>query len=119
MNKHTLQRDIQIKSDRDNLQTNRWIKSQGLSADVFAKMDMILLQAQQIAHNCLKHYGRFLGPNEAAVLNTFLKALTNQARRRRITQAQIHKVMNIGSQVNRKAFKQLRHLEKQAKTKAS
>ena len=37
----------------------------------------------------------------------------------RSTQAQIHKVMNIGSQVNRKAFKQLRQLEKQAKTKAS
>ncbi len=119
MNKRELEHQIPRREALDDRRTRGWLKSEGLDADTFTDAVLPLIQAQRIAHNCLKHYGRFLGPNEAAVLNTFLKALTNQARRRRITQAQIHKVMNIGSQVNRKAFKQLRHLEKQAKTKAS
>jgi len=119
MNKRELEHQIPRREALDDRKTRSWLKSEGLDADTFTDAALPLIQAQRIAHNCLKHYGRFFGPNEAAVLNTFLKALTNQARRRRITQAQIHKVMNIGSQVNRKAFKQLRQLEKQAKTKAS
>ena len=109
MNKHTLQRDIQIKSDRDNLQTNRWIKSQGLSAESFAKMDMILLQAQQIPHNCLKHHGSLLTYGEAQVLNQFLQRLNKKATRKTIKPAQAYKVMNIGKTLNRRVFKQYKH----------
>lgn len=119
MNKHELKHQIPRREALDDRKTRGWLKSEGLDADTFAELELPLAQAQRIAHNCLKHYGCFLGPNEAAVLNTFLKALTYQARRRRITQAQIHKVMNIGSQINRKAFRQLRQLENKAKTKAS
>ena len=119
MNKRELEHQIPRREAVDDRKTQGWLKSEGLDAHTFTEAALPLIQAQRIAHNCLKHYGRFLGPNEAAVLNTFLKALTNQARRRRITHAQIHKVMNIGSQVNRKAFRQLRQLERQTKTKAS
>ena len=109
MNKHTKQRDIQSKNDRDTQQTDRWIKSQGLSADVFAKMDMILLQAQQIAHNCLKHHGSLLTYSEAQVLNQFLQRLNKQATRRTIKPVQAYKVMNIGKSLNRRVFKQYKH----------
>ena len=118
MNKHELKQQIVRRTALDDRKTRGWLKSEGLDADTFTDAALPLIQAQRIAHNCLKHYGRFLGANEAAVLNTFLKSLTNQAQQRRITQAQVHKVMNIGSQVNRKAFKQHRQLKKQAKAKA-
>ena len=118
MNKHELKQQIVRRTALDDRKTRGWLKSEGLDEDTFTDAALPLIQAQRIAHNCLKHYGRFLGPNEAAVLNTFLKALTNQAQQRRITQAQVHKVMNIGSQVNRKAFRQHRQLNKKAKAKA-
>jgi hypothetical protein len=118
MTKHELKQQIVRRTALDDRKTRGWLKSEGLDADTFTDTALPLIQAQRIAHNCLKHYGRFLGPNEAAVLNTFLKALTNQPQQRRITQAQVYKVMNIGSQVNRKAFKHYRQLERQAKTKA-
>ena len=89
MNKRELEHQIPRREALDDRKTQGWLKSEGLDADTFTDAALPLIQAQRIAHNCLKHYGRFLGPNEAAVLNTFLKALSNQARRRRITQAQI------------------------------
>ena len=118
MNKHELKQQIIRRTALDDHKTRGWLKSEGLDADTFTETALPLIQAQRIAHNCLKHYGRFLGANEAAVLNTFLKALTNQAQQKRITQAQVHKVMNIGSQVNRKAFRQHRQRNKKAKAKA-
>lgn len=109
MNKHTKQLDIQRKNDSDTQQTNRWLKSQGLSAEVFAKIDMILLQAQQIAHNCLKHHGSLLTYSEAQVLNQFLQRLNKKATRKTIKPAQAYKVMNIGKTLNRRVFKQYKH----------
>ena len=109
MNKHTLQRDIQRKNDWDTQQTDRWIKSQGLSIEAFAKMDMILLQAQQIAHNCLKHHGSLLTYSEAQALNQFLQHLNKTATRGTIKPAQAYKVMNIGKSLNRRVFKQYKH----------
>ncbi len=111
MNKHTKQLDIQRKNDWDTQQTDRWIKSQGLSVEVFAKMDMILLQAQQIAHNCLKHHGSLLTFGEAQVLNQFLQRLNKQATRRTIKLAQAYKVMNIGKSLNRRVFKQYKQTQ--------
>ena len=118
MTKHELKQQIVRRTALDDRKTRGWLKSEGLDADAFTDAALPLIQAQRIAHNCLKHYGRFLGSNEAAVLNTFLKALTNQAQQRRITQAQVYRVMNIGSRVNRKAFKQHRLLNKQVLAKA-
>lgn len=111
MNKHSKQLDIQRKHDRDTKQTNRWLKSQGLSAEAFAKMDMILLQAQQIAHNCLKHHGRLLKDIEAQVLNQFLQRLKKNALRQSIKPAQVYKVMNIGKSLNRRVFKQYKQTQ--------
>ena len=119
MNKHELKQQIVRREALDDRRTRGWLKSEGLDEDTFTDAALPLIQAQRIAHNCLKHYGRFLGPNEAAVLNTFLKALTNQAQQRRITQAQVHKVMNIGSQVNRKAFRLHRQLNKKLRQRPS
>ena len=109
MNKHTKQLDIQRKNDWDTQQTDRWLKSQGLSADMFAKMDMILLQAQQIAHNCLKHHGLLLSESEAQVLNQFLQRLNKKATRKTIKPAQAYKVMDIGKNLNRRVFKKYKH----------
>ena len=111
MNKHIKQLDIQSKNDRDTQQTDRWLKSQGLSIDAFTEMDTLLLQAQQIAHNCLKHHGRLLSDSEARVLNQFLQRLQKKALRRSIKPTQAYKVMNIGKSLNRRVFKQYKQTQ--------
>ena len=108
MNRRLTQLDIQHRENRDTQLANAWLASQGLSAEQFTELDLQLLQAQRIAHNCLKHHGCLLGQNEAQVLNHFLQALQNRAKRQRLTQAQAFKIMNIGTSVNRRAYKQTR-----------
>jgi hypothetical protein len=108
MNKHCKQQDIQQQESKDTLQTNAWLKSQGLRSDDFTELDLQLVHAQRIAHNCLKHHAELLGQNEAQVLNNFLQALSNKAKRQRMTQAQAFKIMNIGTGVNRRVFKQFK-----------
>jgi hypothetical protein len=58
-----------------------------------------------IATNILKGASRYLGQNEAATLNNFLSALSHGSKRRKLTEADAYKVMNIGKAVNRKLFK--------------
>lgn len=111
MNKRFKQQQIQHQEDRDTKRTDQWLKSQGLSADCFVNMDSILLQAQQIAHNCLKHHGHLLDHREAKVLNHFLQCLNKKATRGRIKPAQAYKVMNIGTSLNRRVFKQYKQLK--------
>lgn len=111
MNKHELQQSIVRRQRLDDGRTSHWLRSEGIDEETFAVVALNHTQAQRIAHNCLKHFGQYLGPNEAAFLNAFLKALSNRAKLKRITQAQIYKVMNIGSQVNRKAFRQHRQIK--------
>jgi hypothetical protein len=115
MNKRTLQQAIQMKDHRDTQQADAWLRSQGLSADHFTELDILLLQAQQIAHNCLKHHGQLLDHREAQVLNKFLQCLQKKSRRQSISQAQAYKVMNIGTSLNRRVFKQFKQQARQLK----
>ncbi len=117
MNKRTLQYTIQSKYHRDTQQADAWLRSQGLSADDFTNLDLLLLQAQQIAHNCLKHHGRLLDHHEAEVLNQFLRCLNKKTSRQRIKSAQAYKVMNIGTSLNRRVFKQLKQQARQTQAK--
>jgi hypothetical protein len=109
MHKRLKQREIQQREKRDTQETNAWLKAQGLSADKFAELDLDLLHAQRIAHNCLKYHGRLLSAADTRVLNDFLQALHNTKKRRRITRTQAFKIMNIGNKLNRQLFKQHRH----------
>ena len=97
--------NIQKQGRKDEQQTTRWLKDNGLNAEYFANIDLHLVQAQQIATNILKHHAKLLGQNEAHVLNNFLQAITNKKKRSKLKVAQAYKVMNIGNAVNRKMFK--------------
>ena len=113
MNKHFKQLDIQHRENCDTQRANAWLKSQGLAAENFTELDLKLLQAQRIAHNCLKHHGLMLTANEAQTLNNFLQALQTKAKQRRLTPAQAYKIMNIGKRINRQLFKQHRQHARQ------
>lgn len=101
---------IQIRARKDENQTSAWLKQQGISPEYFAQTKIYLLQAQKVATNILKNHAKLLEQNQANTLNNYLRAMTNTKKRNKLTEAQAHKVMNIGTQANRKLFKQHRQL---------
>ena len=88
---------------------DRWLMSNGIAPEKLLTIDIELLQAQRIAHTVLKHHATLLGQNEAASLNNFLHKMANGGTRKKLTEKDCYRVMNIGTAVNRKLFKQYRH----------
>jgi len=88
---------------------HKWLTENGINTKTFITDPLYLVQAQQIAHNLLKHHSQLLEQNQAASLNNFLKAVGNGKERQRIKQRDAERVMNIGAQINRKLFKKIRH----------
>ena len=87
---------------------NEWLKTNGINPDSFFTTPLLLVQAQRIAKNVLIENGKLLSRNEAESLNNYLQAMDNGKSRKKITNYQAYKVMNIGTSVNRKLFNQLR-----------
>jgi hypothetical protein len=92
--------------------TDNWLRQNGIDPSKLNEFGVQLLQAQMIATNLLKHHAKLLGQNEAASLNNFLMAVRNSKQRRRLTLKSCYKVMNIGTDVNRKLFKINRQLNR-------
>ena len=93
-----------------------WLTENGLSSQELETTDLHLLQAQRIAHNLLKHYPKLLDYNQTVSLNNFLRAMS-RSQRKKLKLAHAQKVMNIGTTINRKLFKQYRELQGQLKQK--
>ena len=108
MTKRHLQFEIGRKEERDTKQTDAWLKAEGIAPLTFAHIDVDLLQAQRIAHNCLEHHATLLTKAEAETLTKFLQAVSKKKTRRRIKASRTHQVMNIGNRINRQIFKQAR-----------
>ena len=98
----------------NDTQTETWLRDNGITAQQFCDLDVGLLQAQRVASNLLKHHAHLLGQNQAHTLNNYLQVMTNKNKRNKLTQTQALKILNFGTQVNRKLFQQYRKL-KQAK----
>ena len=101
----------QRKEKTNDTQTETWLRDNGITAQQFSDLDIGLLQAQRVATNLLKHHARLLGQNQAHTLNNYLQAMRNGTKRRKLTQTQAIKILNIGTEVNRKLFKQHRQLK--------
>lgn len=86
----------------------KWLSDNGINHKSFVKDPLHLVQAQQIAHNILKHHGQLLAQNEAHTLTQFLIQARGKQSKQRITVRQAQTVMNIGASVNRKLFKKVR-----------
>jgi hypothetical protein len=97
--------NIQRQTIKSEKQTAVWLKENGLNTELFADIQLHLVQAQKIATNILKYHAHLLEQNQAHSLNNFLRAVRSSKLRNRITATHAYKVMNIGNAVNRKLFK--------------
>ena len=114
MSKRHQQYQIQQRAERDDKQTNAWLRAQGFSPEIFAETELKLLEAQRIANRCLTHHRALLSNKDVDVLTRFTVSMFKKNTRRRIRQARIHQVMNIGNRINRQLFKQLRQQQQKA-----
>ena len=82
-------------------QTNHWLKTNGINVAHIYAGTAELFQATKLATNTLREHCRLLGRNEANTLNNFLQTTRNFKQRKKITQGQCFKVMNIAKQAQR------------------
>jgi len=99
----------------NDTQTETWLRDNGISVQQFCDLAIGLLQAQRVASNLLKHHAGQLEQNQTQTLNNYLQAMTDNNKRNKLTQTQALKILNIGTEVNRKLFRQLRQSKQQSK----
>ena len=97
---------MNAKDFQQTQQINHWLKSNGVNVAHIYVGTAELFQATKLATMTLREHGRLLGQNEANTLNNFLKATSNTQKRKKITQSQCYKVMNIAKQAQRLCAKQ-------------
>ena len=88
-----------------DLQTNNWLKDNGISVKHFASIDSQLLKAQQTAFNLLKHHLHLLNDSQIKTLQVYCSQMANDKKRKKITKNFAYKVLNIGTKINRNIFK--------------
>ncbi len=86
-------------------QTIDWLKQNGLNDSYFASAELLFVQAQQIAHNLLKHNQQLLTAEQTTSLKIYLNNIQHKTKRQKLTANAAFKVMTIGKQINRKLFK--------------
>jgi hypothetical protein len=91
------------------LQTNAWLKHNGVNVAHIYVGTAELFQATKLATHTLKQHGKLLKHNQANTLNNFLQSTRNAQKRKKITQAQCFKVMNIAKQSQRLFCKLSKH----------
>jgi hypothetical protein len=98
---------MNYKDKKDDAATDAWLKQNGI-LNVFhqtLQMSVSVLQARMIATTLLKQHGRLLQHNQVMVLNDFLQASDSKKSCEKITNKTCLKIMNIGTDINRKIFK--------------
>jgi hypothetical protein len=95
-----------------DIELNKWLKSNGLNPNTFCDTPLSMVQAQKTAHNLLKHHADLLTPQEAKLLKTFLFQLQHKCLLKKVLIANLYKVLNLGTKINREVFKQHQTLKK-------
>ena len=92
---------------------NEWLAENGLCAELLLKLELVIQQAQIVAHNLLKNHSQLLTDTQTQIIKKYLKASSHYNTRVRIQKRQAYKILNIGKSINRKLFKQNRQLKNQ------
>ena len=112
MSKRHLQHHIARRQQTDTAEADNWIREIGLNPHDYQSVDVRLLQAQRVAHTLLTEHTNLLDSLQRDTLESFQKRMSCQRSRRKLRPQAANAVLNIGSQINRKIFKEHRALIK-------
>lgn len=94
------------------LNTETWLKRQGLSAQYFALIPLALARAIKAATHIQKQYATRLNAVQREEVGEFLLTTKSHAGRAGVTPAQCYQILNLASKLNRQHF---RHQKRQRK----
>ena len=92
--------------------TASWVKQNGMNFKQFDKVDLLLIRAQQTAHNLLKLHSTLLTSEQTTTLNDYLIQINNKKLQKKLTDKKAYAVLNIGKQINRQLFKRYKAADK-------
>lgn len=113
LNKAEQQRVIARRNKQDTANTDRWLRSVGVSEEDLTQSNLLLLRAQKTAHELLLHHRNLIEDKDADWLSQFARRSKNAAQRQKITDGQCYAVLNYAKRINRKVFKLHRQLNTQ------
>lgn len=100
---------LEQKDKQHEKMTEKWLKENGLKVETFQSSPLEQVQAASVAHHLLTDFPHLLNETQAEALRKYSAAFDNKRLRKKITQTQAYRVLNIGKKVNRKLFRQYRH----------
>ena len=103
-----LTRTQQQLTKTNDVQTTAWLQDNGITEKQFQDLPVIVLQAQRVAAALLQNHQNKIGKPQLRQLKTYNQAMRNSTKRKKLTTTQARTILNIGTQANRKLFKQLR-----------
>ena len=103
-----LTRTQQQQTKTNDAQTTAWLRDNGMTEKQFQDLPVIMLQAQRGANALLQNHQNILQPPQLRQLKTYTQVMRNSTKRKKLTTTQARTILNIGTQANRKLFKQLR-----------
>lgn len=89
---------------------NEWLAENGLCAKQLLNTELMIQQAQIVAHNLIKHHQNFLTETQISLLKNYLKQASHYNTRIRLRKQHAYKILNTGTAINRKIFKQLKQI---------
>ena len=103
-----LTRTQQQQTKTNDAQTTAWLRDNGMTEKQFRDLPVVVLQAQRVAAALLQNHQNKITKPQLRQLKTYTQVMRNSTKRKKLTTTQARTILNIGTQANRKLFKQLR-----------
>lgn len=101
---------LEQRDKQQDKMTEKWLQENGLKVTTFQSLPLEQVQAASVAHHLLTDFPHLLNEVQAEALKKYSAAFNNKRLRKKITQTQAYRILNIGKKVNRKLFRQYRQL---------
>ena len=102
------EKKLEQKDKQHEKMTETWLKENGLKVKTFHSSPLEQVQAASVAHHLLTDFPHLLNEAQTEALKKYSEVFNNKRLRKKITQTQAYRVLNIGKKVNRKLFRQHR-----------
>ena len=103
--------------------SDAWLRENGIVPSTLLTQPLYVLRAQRIAHHLLKHHVGWLNPAQQQGLRAFCayaaKAKGKKKAQSRVSKSACIQVMNLGSALNRRLFKEQRQRYMQMKKRTT
>jgi len=103
--------------------SNAWLRENGIVPSTLLTQPLYVLQAQRIAHDLLQHHVNWLNAEQQHGLQAFCARAAKTKNKKKpqswVSKSACVQVMNLGSALNRRLFKEQRQRDRQMKKRTT